>query len=85
MKSITIRGVDPDLDRALHNRSRKKKESINQIVLKILKDTFGLSKPVIYKTYDDLDDLAGTWSMEDEARFNEQTKNLQKIDKDLWA
>ena len=85
MKSITIRGIDPDLDRALRSRSKSKKESINQTVLKILKNALGLSKPVIYKTYNDLDELAGTWSVEDEALFNKQTEDFEKIDKDMWS
>jgi hypothetical protein len=85
MKNLTIRGIDPELDRALRSKSKNKKESINQTVLKILKNAFGLSKPVIFKTYDDLDDLAGTWSEEDESYFNEQIKEMRKIDRDLWA
>jgi hypothetical protein len=85
MKNITIRGVDPDLDQALRSRSKNRKESINQTVLKILKKALGLSKPVIYKTYNDLDELAGTWSAEDEDYFNKQVEGFEKIDKDMWS
>lgn len=34
--------------------------------------------------YDDLNNLAGTWTQEDEIEFSRNTKQFNEIDKQLW-
>jgi hypothetical protein len=44
MKTITVRGVDPDLDQAIKSRAEGDNISVNQWVLKILKKATGMEK-----------------------------------------
>lgn len=84
MKTLTIRGIDPLLSEAIKIRAQKNNESINKTALKILREAVGLSDNPVYKTYHDLDNLAGTWSEEDEIEFNKNIQDFGKIDKEMW-
>lgn len=41
MKSITIRGIEPRLDRAIKSRAKQNHLSVNQWILQILKNVTG--------------------------------------------
>jgi hypothetical protein len=84
MKTLTIRGIDTELAKKIKERSRKSGESINKIILRLLKSTFGLNENRVFPTYHDLDNLAGTWTKEDEKEFYKNIQGLEKIDKELW-
>jgi len=84
MKSITIRGIDDQLKNALVNIAEKEHKSINKTILSLLKQALGLEKSLKYPIYDDLDDLAGTWTDEEAQEFEKATKVFNKIDEDLW-
>lgn len=84
MKTLTIRGIDPLLSEAIKIQAQKNNESINKTALKILREAVGLSDNPVYKTYHDLDNLAGTWSEEDEIEFNKNIQDFEKINKEMW-
>lgn len=84
MKTMTIRGIDEDLDRAIKSRAEKTNLSANQWVLQALKMVTGTAKEPVFKTYQDLDALAGGWSEADAAAFRKNTQVFEQIDKDLW-
>lgn len=84
MKTLTIRGIDNELELKIKERANKNGDSINKIVLQSLNSAFGLEKNKIFPTYHDLDELAGTWTQKDEEAFNNNIKELNEIDKDLW-
>ena len=84
MKTLTIRGIDSELDTKIREKANQKEESINKIVLQLLKSSFGIEKNKVFSTYHDLDSLAGTWTKEDEDSFNQNIKELSEVDKDLW-
>lgn len=84
MKTITLRGINDALDKALKEKSRKQQESVNQIAIKLLNRGVGLSSDKVFQKYDDLDSLAGTWSEEDEMIFHQNTQFFNKIDGEMW-
>ena len=84
MKTLTIRGIDTEMDHKIKEISKESGDSINKIVLKLLTSSLGLGKNKSFKTYHDLDDLAGTWTQDDENDFNANILELNEIDKDLW-
>ena len=85
MKTLTIRGIDPVLSNAIKSLAMENQESINQMTLKILKDATGVSYKPVFRTFTDLDALAGTWSEDDEQQFNQAIECFNKIDPELWA
>lgn len=84
MKTLTIRGIDPELSNEIKKCAKENNKSINSFVLKILKSTFGIEKKREFPIYHDLDHLAGQWSAADETEFLNNTKAFEMIDKEMW-
>jgi hypothetical protein len=85
MKQLTIRGFDPELERRIRELARSEGISLNQAVLRLLRQGSGIGtrrkSDAIGKA---LDDLAGTWTAEQEKEFLEAIKPLEGIDEELW-
>lgn len=84
MKTLTIRGVDADLDRAIKSRAQQNNLSANQWIIQALKKVTGTGKEPVFKKHHDLDDLAGGWSKEETEAFRKNTKIFERIDEDQW-
>ena len=67
----TIRGIPKDLEHALRERARKSGESLNQTVIRLLREAVGLNPP---RKKRDLSALAGTWSREEADEFDRQVR-----------
>jgi len=84
MKTLTIRGIDPELDRAIKSRANQNNLSANQWILQALKKVTGTGKEPVFKKHHDLDALAGGWSKEETRAFTKNTKIFERIDEDVW-
>jgi hypothetical protein len=84
MKSITVRRIDPGLDRVIKSRAKQKNQSVNQWVLETLKKVTGMGKEPVFKKHTDLDALAGGWSKEEAKAFQKSTQIFERIDEDAW-
>jgi len=84
MGTMTLRGIDERIAGALKERARKEDTSVNTVMLGILKKSLGLEKKKRSVLYDDLDHLAGTWSVRDAAEFERATAVFEAVDKDMW-
>jgi hypothetical protein len=84
MKTLTIRGIDPALDRAIKSRANQNNLSANQWILQALKIVTGTGKEPVFKKHHDLDALAGGWSKEETRTFAKNTRIFERIDEDVW-
>ena len=86
MRQLTIRGVDDELHHVLRSRADQQGMSINRYVLSVIKESVGLANGGILRDaeFDDLDDLAGTWTQEDYDEFAVQLQSQRSIDSELW-
>ena len=85
MKTISIRGIDPELAKKLKQAASEQSKSLNQLLLDILRNNFGIQKEKKYtKIFNDLDDLFGSWSEEEFKTIQEKINHDRKIDKELW-
>jgi hypothetical protein len=84
MKTITIRGIEPGLDRVIKSQAKQNNLSVNQWILQALKKVTGMGKESLFKKYHDLDALAGGWSKEEAKAFQKNTQIFEKIDEDVW-
>ncbi len=85
MKNITIRGIDEALDQALKTAADLESRSINQLVLEVLRERFGLTKAARHtRRHHDLDDLFGRWREEEYQRVQDMVSEQRRIDPDLW-
>jgi len=84
MKTITIRGIDDNLDRVIKSFARKSQMSVNQWMLQALKKVTGLDKEQPMPEYHDLDSLAGGWTQEELEEFESNTRMFEAIDEEVW-
>jgi len=84
MKTITIRGIEPELENRLRETARANGDSLNATVLKLLRRVLNLDKRPVFPEHHDLDHLAGTWTAADEKEFRETQEQFERIDEELW-
>jgi hypothetical protein len=84
MTQLTIRGVDERLGDALKREAKRRGDSVNRLVLELLREGVGQSPGQAPAIYTDLDHLAGTWSEEDAAEFSRYLTPQRAIDEELW-
>ncbi|MEX2300104.1 MAG: hypothetical protein WD733_04155 [Bryobacterales bacterium] len=85
MKVITLRNIPPEVARGLAARARDRGTSASRTILKILEEYFcDSSKPEPTGLHHDLDELAGSWSPEEAAAFNETLREQRAIESDVW-
>lgn len=84
MKTITIRGIEPKLDRVIKSEAKRNNLSVNQWVLQALKKVAGMEKEPVFPKHMDLDSLAGGWSKEEAKAFHKNTRIFETIDEDIW-
>lgn len=84
MKTITLRNIDPELEKALTEKAELESISLNSVVLRVLQEAFGLRKRPRRERNPQLEELAGSWSEEDQAEFEKNTVAFNKVDEVLW-
>jgi hypothetical protein len=85
VKTLTLRGLSPILKRAIQDRAAQKRISLTKAAIELLEEAAGVRKTVGKREpYDDLDDLAGTWTREEAATFETALHEQRGIDEDLW-
>ena len=84
MKTITIRGIEPDLDKTIKSKAFMENLSVNLWVIKTLKQATGTGKNPIFRKYDDLDNIAGGWSRKETETFLKDIKIFEEIDGEVW-
>ncbi|MDJ0867415.1 MAG: antitoxin [Myxococcota bacterium] len=83
-KQLTIRSISARLRAALEREARRRGQSLNKTVLALLAERLGLTESAAPIEYDDLDELAGTWSKSEATRFDENLHAQRQVDPKLW-
>ncbi len=81
---LTIRAVGARLRSALEREATRRGLSLNKTVLALLAESLRLADPPTGAEHADLDELAGTWSKSEAARFEEALRAQRQIDARLW-
>jgi hypothetical protein len=85
MAQITLRGMDPDLEKEIRRIARKNRKSLNSVVLDMIYQFTGRKKSQKRPPADSLRKLAGGWSRKDAAEFLESIKSCEQIDEEMWT
>ena len=86
MDQITVRGIPPEIEKAIRNESKRKNISLNKTIVSLLKKAVGgrikkASKEIVYH---DIDHLSGAWSRDEAQQFERNLKDQRQIDEDVW-
>ncbi|MEW6682404.1 MAG: hypothetical protein AB1451_05715 [Nitrospirota bacterium] len=85
MKAITLRNLPAPIARLIQLKAKQDKKSINKTVVGLLEECTGVRGPKPEKPeYHDLDSLAGSWTTEEAARFEQALAQQREIDPDVW-
>ena len=84
MKTVTIRGIDENLDKMIKTLAGKAGMSINQWLIMALKKATCLDRDKVFNEYHDLDSLAGGWPKEEALQFRKNTGIFEAIDEEIW-
>jgi hypothetical protein len=83
MSQITLRRLEPEIERAIRNEARKSGKSLNRVILDMLSRTAG-TKGRARARADSLRSLAGGWSEKEAGELIESIKSCEQIDEGMW-
>lgn len=84
MNAITVRNLPPEVAKAVKEKARKEKLSLNKAVVRLLEEATGVEKRKQKVVYHDLDRFFGTWTKEEADAFDEAMREHRQIDPEMW-
>ena len=75
MSQLTIRGLNPEVERKIRSIAKKKGKSLNRVILDMVYQSAGLKKSDRKPAAHSLKKLAGGWSENDALEFAESIKS----------
>ena len=82
MKSITIHGIEAELDKQIAKKAAETGLSQNKTVKSILRSCLLSDKKATKR--EAFSDLFGKWSREEKEEFNQRIKELETVDERHW-
>ena len=80
MQQVTIRGLDPEVEKEIRRIARESRKSINQVIKEIVHKEFkGVTAPA-----ESLRELGGGWSQAEADDFERSIQSCEHIDEDMW-
>ena len=83
MTQITLRGIDPQIEKEIRKKARESGKSLNRVVLDMLQKSPDEGHKKLSKA-DSLKRLAGGWHKEEASQFMESIKLCEQIDETIW-
>ena len=84
MTQITLRGIDPEIEREIRKMARDGEKSLNRVILDMIYQYTGFRKKEKRSRAESLRKLAGGWSKKDAVEFHEAIKSFEQIDVRMW-
>jgi hypothetical protein len=84
MNAITVRNLPAAVAKAVREKARKEKLSLNKAIVRLLEEATGVARRKERVVHHDLDHLAGTWSEEEYQQFMAAVREHRQIDPEMW-
>lgn len=84
MNAITVRNLPPAVAKAVKDKARKERLSLNKAIVRLLEEATGAGRGKERVVHHDLDHLAGTWSEGEYEEFLSASKAHRPIDSEMW-
>ena len=81
MSQITLRGLEPKIEREIRRIAKNTGKSLNRVVLEMINK---FAEPAKTAPADSLRNLAGGWTEKEASEFNEAIKICGQIDEVMW-
>lgn len=80
MWKLTIRDIDPEIERKIRQIAKDRGESLNQVIKEIIHKEFKVSE----SPASSLKQLAGGWTRKEASEFELSIQSCEQIDEDMW-
>jgi DNA-binding ferritin-like protein (Dps family) len=81
---ITVRNLPPKLAKAIREKARKERLSLNRTVIKLLEEATGATKDIRKVVNHDLDRFFGTWTKEEADAFDQALREQRQVEPEMW-
>ena len=87
LTQLTVRGLEPELERRLRRTAQAKGISLNKAALDLMRRGAGIQPEGLQSNIigDGLDAFMGSWSDADEEEVLEAVRVFEVVDQELWA
>ena len=82
MKSITVHGMDEELDRRLRDKAEAEGKSLNKTIKGLLEESLGV-RPARNRR-EEFRELFGSWSTEEREQFDRATEDFGVVNAEDW-
>lgn len=84
MNAITVRNLPPAVAKAVKEKARREKLSLNKAIVRLLEEATGVDAGKKKIVHHDLDHLAGAWSEAEYREFMAALREQRQIDPAMW-
>lgn len=84
MGQITLRGIDPEVEKKVRKISKSTGKSLNRVIQEIIYQQIGSDQKGKSPASQSLRKYAGGWSEKDASDFYEAIKLFDQIDETMW-
>ena len=84
MNAVTVRNLPPGVAKAVKEKARKEKLSLNKAIVRLLEEATGVEQGNRKVVHHDLDRFFGTWTKEEADAFDEAMREHRQIDPEMW-
>lgn len=84
MKSISVHGIDKEIEQKIGERAKSEGKSVNRIVKELIAKALGMGeKPPDNRAM--FEDLSGVWTEAQEREFMDSIADLETTDEEDWT
>jgi hypothetical protein len=85
MKSMTIHGLNPDLDAKIRKRAIREGKSLNKTIKELLAESLGIRQGNLSGHRDEFMDLFGVWNQADKEEMDALLRDFDIVDQEDWS
>jgi len=83
MKSLSIHGLDEEMEKLINKRAKNAKISVNKFVKELLRKSLGLGPEKKDNSAEFLD-FFGVWTADEQKSFQEAIQDLETVNPEDW-
>jgi hypothetical protein len=84
MTAITVRNLPPKVAKAIREKARKERLSMNKAVIRLLEEATGATQEARKVVHHDFDRFFGTWSKKEADAFDQALREQRQIEPEMW-
>ncbi len=82
--AITLRNLPPKVARAVREKARRERLSLNKAVIRLLEEAAGVTPESNRVVHHDLDRFFGTWTKDEADAFDRTLREQRPIEPEMW-